>query len=126
MGTFTYYETEIAEDSTDFISAVRFMVNDTDSTNYDLSDEVITALYNQTDTTLAQIERNYLTAISAQEYICNKRADNISAWSSAGTSVTYGSKGDCDDKLQRLRMKLLSLQGYSGILYPQRPSSFGW
>lgn len=124
--SFSYFEAEIAVDSEDYISAVRFMINDTDSENYDVSDEIITALYNQTNEDSTQAQRNIDTAIAAQEYICNKRADNISAWSSAGTSVTYGAKGDCEDKLNRLRMKRLERLGIGGVLYPTRTKGFRW
>lgn len=100
--SFSYNETQIAPDSVHYIDFVRFTVNDTDSTNYDLSDEVITALYNVTYANSAQILRNYQTAVSAQEYICNKRAGNIQSFTSGGTSVTY-TQSNCSDKLSYLR-----------------------
>lgn len=126
MGTFTYNEAHIAANNTDYVSAVRFLVSDTDSTDYDLSDEVIAALYNQTTTTNTQIIRNYQTAIMAQEYLCNKSNNGIKSFSSGGTSVTYGGETDCSSKLQNLRMKLAQYQGVSAVIYPSRSTGFTW
>lgn len=124
--SFSYNETQIVPSGSHYIDVVRFLVNDTDSTSYDLSDEVITALYNGTLETSTQILRNYQTAYAAQEYICNKRAQNIQSFSSDDTSVTY-TQNNCNDKLSHLRQLVMLYSGAGGVLYPTRKSGFkGW
>lgn len=125
MGTFTYYETEIGENSTDFISFVRFQVDDTNSSAYDLSDEVITALYNDTSTEDAQITRNYYTAIKAAEYLYRKATKNVDSFSSGGTSVNYANRASrLLDLIAQLRTKLLSINNISTVVYASRPSYY--
>lgn len=125
--SFSYNENRIIPSGSYYIDVVRFLVNDTDSTNYDVSDEVITALYNGTSVTISQILRNYQTAVAVQEHICNKAAGNIQSFSSGGTSVTY-TQSNCSDKLSYLRQMVQLYSGYGGVLYPTRRSGFsnGW
>lgn len=125
--SFSYNENRIVASGVYYIDVVRFLVNDTDSTNYQVSDEVITALYNGTSTSVSQIHRNYRTAVLVQEYLCNISAGNIQSFSSGGTSVTY-TQNNCNDKLSYLRQMAMLYGGAGGVLYPYRRSSFskGW
>ena len=125
--SFSYNENQIVASGTNYISFVRFTVNDVDSTAYDVSDEVITAKYSETSATSAQILRNYQTALAIQQYICNKRAGNIQSFSSGGTSVTY-TQDSCSDKVAYLRqMVMLYNGGLGSVLYPTRRKGFsGW
>lgn len=121
--SFSYNENRIVASGVYYIDVVRFLVNDTDSTNYDVSDELISALYNSTSTLVSQILRNYQTALATQEYICNKRASNIQSFSSGGTSVTY-TQNNCNDKISHLRQLVMLYSGAGGVLYPSRCSGF--
>lgn len=126
--SFSYDETQIDPNGVYYIDVVRFLVNDTVEATADLSDELITALYNITSATSSQILRNYQTAVAAQEYINNKRANNIQSFSSGGTSITYN-QSNLNARLSYLRqMVMVYGGGIGGVLYPTRRSGFstGW
>ena len=123
--SFSYNENQIVASGTNYISFVRFTVNDTDSTAYDVSDEVITAQYNGTSTSSTQTLRNYQTAYAIQQHLCNKRAGNIQSFSSGGTSVTY-TQEYCEDKLSYLRQMVMLYSGQSNVVYPSRTNGFNW
>jgi hypothetical protein len=123
--SFSYNESQISASGTNYISMVRFQVDDTDSTTYILSDELITALYNETASTVPQIWRNYTTAIGAAEFIYRRYSKMPISWSSAGTSVNRSDRLTAlDSLLSRLRMLLFQSSGASPILYADRPTDF--
>ncbi len=123
--SFSYNENQIVASGTNYISFVRFTVNDTDSNAYDVSDEVITAQYNATSANSTQTLRNYQTAYAIQQHLCNKSAGNIQQFSSGGTSVTY-TQEYCSEKLSYLRQMVMLYSGQSSVLYPSRQQGFNW
>lgn len=135
MSTYTYDETQIIASGTNYISVVRFLINDTlvsgGANTALVSDEVITALYlQQAGITVSQLERNWRTAIEVKRHICSNLSSSIQSFSSGGTSITYGNRSEqCKIELADLIMRLRELLGVAPILYPNRSASFrkdGW
>lgn len=126
--SFSYNNTQIVASGTNYISFVRFTIDDKNSASYILEDEEITAIYNDITTLYSgesQTIRNWRTAVAAKEYVCRSYSSTITSWSSDGTSINYGNRATtCQDELNRLRYKLLSVIGQPAILYPTRPASF--
>lgn len=123
--SFSYDNTQISASGTNYISFVRFAVDDKNSTLYTLEDEEIDALYDQTSSADNQIQRNYQTAVWCAEYLLVRYSKMPSSWSSAGTSVTNNERLKAlQQLLDRLRLKLLAIDGVSPMLYTYRPLGF--
>jgi len=122
--SFTYFNTDIAATSSDYTSFVRFMLDDKDSTAYELENEEITALYNETTGT--QVVRNYQTAIKAAKYLWRKYSKQVT-FSSAGTSMQLSERANhWWQVIQTLQGELNIYTGMQPVLYPQRTASFRW
>lgn len=119
--SFSYNENRIAASGTHTVDFVRFTLDDTDSTAYDLSDEVITALYaDYGDQTI----NNYQTAIKAAQYLWRKYSKQVT-FSSAGTSMNLSDRADHWWRvIQTLQVEINIRRGIPPVLYPQRTSSF--
>lgn len=121
--TFSYNENRIAASGTYTIDFVRFTLDDTDSTAYELSDEVITALFNET-TNSSQYVRNYQTAIKAANYLWRKYSKQVT-FSSAGTSMQLSDRAKhWWQVIQTLQGELNLYRGVPPVLYPLRTASF--
>lgn len=124
--SFSYNYNRIAASGTYTIDFVRFTLDDTDSTAYELEDEVITALFNETSSTDSQVIRNYHTAIKAATALWRKYSKQVT-FSSAGTSMQLSDRANhWWTILQQLKGELTIQQGASPVIYPQRTSSFNW
>ncbi len=122
--SFTYTNTAIGETSTDYISFTRFTLDDKDSTAYEIEDEEITALYNQTLTSYSQIYRNYSVVIACGDYLLVKYSKQAT-FTSGGTTVQYSERAkSVASILGKYRMKLSILSGSGGVIYPSRTSNF--
>jgi hypothetical protein len=91
--SFTYDPTKIATSDPTYISAVRFLVQDTDEATAEVSDEEITALYGQTSADDDQIVRTYATALAVATGL-ERRYRKQATFSSGGTSVQYGQRAE--------------------------------
>lgn len=121
---FTYNGADITNYTSGYISAIRFLINDTVESNAQLSDEELTALYNDIvdtwiDDTYKQLV--YRTAISAAQYLQSN--NNVKSWSSAGTSVTYGNT-DYSALVNKLSKILMRDLGIASIIYTRRDASY--
>lgn len=131
--SFSYNENRIAASGVYTVDFVRFQLDDTiqtdpitNATVFELSDEVITALYNQTSSSATQTIRNYVTAIEAAKYLKTKYSKQPASFSSAGTSITYGErKKAIQELIDRLTSEVSQYLGSDTmILYPNRNSSY--
>lgn len=119
---FSYDESQIC---TNIVSFVRFQLDDTSSTAYAISNEVITALYNDTNPTDTQISRFYLTALRAAEYLYVKYSKLPASYTSAGTTVNRGDRLTAlAELIQNLRLRYLSAAGISPVLYAERSRAY--
>lgn len=123
--SFSYNNTRIAASGTYTIDFVRFTLDDTDATAYEIDDEVITALYNQTSSGDSQTFRNYTTALNAARYLYRKYSKQVT-FSSAGTSMNLSDKYKqfYAAVIQELEQLLLQLAGVNAVLYADRPETF--
>ena len=121
--SFSYNESQISASGTNYISFVRFQLDDTSSVTYAFSDEVLTALYN--DTSGTQIVRNYTAAVRAAEALYRKYSKMPNSWSSAGTSVNRSDRLTAlASLLGSLRSALLAVSGSSAVIYAYRPENY--
>lgn len=132
--SFSYNQNRITASGTYTVDFVRFTLQDdvetdatTGATIYELSDEVIIALFNETNSGYTQTTRNYITAIKAARYLRTKYSKQVASFSSNGVSINYGErKKALDELIARLEAEIAVLQGVAPVLYPYRETSFGW
>lgn len=116
-------DTNISPSGTDYTSAVRWIIQDTDSAVYEISDAAITALYNDTavqygtDTSgIVQVQRVYSTALECAKAL-HRRYAKQATFSSAGTSVQLNERAQYWlTVVQDIALKLSTLSG-SGSLF---------
>jgi hypothetical protein len=113
----SYTPSGIAPSGTDYISAVRFLIQDTDATVVELEDAEITALYNCTVALYTtQEQRVYATALDCAKAL-HRRYAKQATFSSAGTSVQLGARAEYWlNVVQDLAMKLATLS-YGGNFF---------
>lgn len=87
--SFTYASANIAADSEDTVSAVRWLIQDTDSAAAEIADEEILALYGRTSGT--QAARTLATALAAATGL-ERRYRKQATFSSGGVSVQLGAR----------------------------------
>lgn len=122
--SFSYNYNRISASGTFPVDFVRFKLDDTDSAAYDLEDEVITVLFNDTYTGDTQTVRNYQTAVKAAMYLWTKYSKQVT-FSSAGTSMNLSDLRDhWWNVVQTLQAELNLQRGIAPVLYPYRQSSF--
>jgi hypothetical protein len=122
--SFTYTETQTIVSGANYISVVRFLTDDTNSDAYDLSDEIITAKYTETNAIDTQTSRNYLTAIKCAEYMLVKYSKQVS-FSADGVSMQLDKRIDAwRSILNNLRASWFSLSNTSGMIYANRCANF--
>jgi hypothetical protein len=117
----TYSTSGIVASGTDYISATRFLIQDTDVTVAEVQDEEITAIYTSTielygSATGVQEQRVYYTALQLAKAL-HRRYAKQATFSSGGTSVQLKERAEywlnvVDD----LAMKLATLT-YNGSLF---------
>lgn len=91
--SFTYTEANSATTNADYISAVRALIQDTDSATVEITDERITAIYSTTSSDDTQEVRNYATAVKAAQDL-ERRFRKQASYSSGGTSVQLKDRAD--------------------------------
>lgn len=127
---FTYVEANSNIDNTDYLSAVRFVLQDTVTAEQELSDAEITAQYGTTDSDDVQKVRN-LTAAVLLARTLHRRYSKQASFSSQGTSVQLLERakywttviGDLEADLQLARMEAGDTDR-GGILYAGRQTAF--
>lgn len=124
-----YDPTKIATSDTTFISAVRWLIQDTNMAAAELSDEEITALFNQTSTDDTQSVRTYATALAAAQGL-ERRYRKQASFSSGGTSVQLGERAKAwgqmvSELAEAYNTEIAKAEGRSGgILYGGRGPMF--
>lgn len=124
---FTYHASGIAPSGTDYVSAVRFIIQDTVDGVFELLDEEITALYDTSaalygTTQDARIQRVYYTALECAKALHHRYARQAT-FSSAGTSVQLGERAKYwSTVVDELGIKLISLNNGGSVLYGRRDS----
>ena len=123
----TYNPSNIAASGTDYISAVRWLIQDTDTTVAQISDEELTALYGTMPSTDSSDTRAYKTAVAAAKGLYTRYMHQAS-FSSGGTSVQLKERAENFRTIVAdLEYKLLELQnGSAGMIYSVRYPSFTW
>lgn len=120
----TYDPTHINDSNADYVSVVRFLIADTDTTCAELSDVEIMALYTNTSASDAQAIRNYQTALAAAQYLHTKYAKQAT-FSSAGTSVNLSERAKYwASVVQDLAYRVSAVMGSNGVTYVWRPASY--
>jgi hypothetical protein len=123
--SYSYNENRIAASGVYTVDFVRFALDDTDSTAYELSDEVIIALYNDASAITDQVTRNYVTAINAAKYLWRKYSKQVT-FSSAGTSMNLSDRAKYWwNVVTSLQGELMTKTNTLPVLYPSRSSNFG-
>ena len=123
----TYDATKIASDNAEVISAVRWLVQDTDTTAAEVSDEEIDALYDATDADDSQKLRNYDTAFAVAQAL-ERKYRKLASYSSGKSSYQLADRAKSWAKVvDELAMERFSIRQNAdsrtgGILSASRPS----
>lgn len=113
--SFTYSDSAISPTSGAVISAIRWIIQDTIEAEAEVQDEAITALYNDTDTTLTQEYRVYVTSSAIAQVIVRKYK-KIADFSSGGTSVQAQKRAEAwQEVADRLSAQVAALVSESAI-----------
>lgn len=133
MVTYTFNPSNVDVSNTDYLSAVRFLLGDTDVSGVnpptaDLSDQEITAVYSEsseyTGSVNGQAIRNVYTAYRLAAALQTKYRKQVT-FSSAGTSVNLSDRARFwESVVQDLSSRLLSVLSQSAVTYPSRPRSY--
>ena len=106
---FTFVEANSASNNADYLSAVRWLIQDTDDATAELTDALITAQYGQTDPTKSQKIRNFVTALACAQAL-ERRYRKQASFSSGKTSVQLGERAQAwAAVVDELAMELFSL-----------------
>ena len=107
---FTFVEANSASNNADYLSAVRWLIQDTDEATAELADALITAQYGQTDSTESQQIRNFATALACAQGL-ERRYRKQASFSSGKTSVQLKERAEAWAKsVDELAMELFSLR----------------
>ena len=106
----TYSTSDIASTSTNYVSAVRWLIQDIDTSTAEVQDTEITTLYNATNADDSQAIRNYATALACAQAL-ERRYRKQASFSSGKTSVQLGERAKAWAKVvDELAMELFSLR----------------
>lgn len=127
--SFTYVAANIAPDDEEFVSVVRWVVQDTDEATAEVTDEEIEALYSSTPASDLQIIRNLHTALLVALAL-ERRYRKQATFSSGGTSVQLGARAEAwaevvtqiEAALSDERMKALGMS--PGVVQFGRSASY--
>lgn len=110
--------------NTDYESVVRFLLQDTNTTAFELASSEITALYSETSAEDTQAIRNIVTAVKGAQALHTKYAKQAT-FSSAGTSVQLTERAKYwETVIDRLIQRLFAVIGQSQMTYVYRPISY--
>ena len=124
--SFTYVAANSGSTNSDYLSAVRFIIQDTDSATAEITDEEITAQYGTTSSDDEQEVRNYgaayLVAVALE-----RRYRKQATCSSGGTSVNYAQRAEAwalmvgEIATELFRAKMRAAQQTEGAIIGGRP-----
>ena len=107
---FTYVPANTASTNADYLSAVRWLIQDTDEATAELPDAEITAQYGQTNSDDSQQIRNFATALACAQGL-ERRYRKQASFSSGKTSVQLGERAQAwATVVDELAMDLFSLR----------------
>jgi enamine deaminase RidA (YjgF/YER057c/UK114 family) len=119
--SFTFSASGIVASGTDYISFVRWKLDDINASAYEIENEAITALYTEVGAQIDQATRNYLTAIKAGNYLVTKYT-KMASFSSAGTSVQLRERAEAwKQRIAELSFEMLQYTNVGSVIYPYRP-----
>lgn len=126
--SFSYEPTQSNIANDDYISAVRFALQDTIADEQEFDDGEIDAQYNATSETDTQTVRNLIVAVSLARVLQRRYAKQAS-FSSQGTSVQLLERAKFwSSMIESLESDLMVVQmedgGTGGILYAGRQASY--
>lgn len=127
--SFSYDATKIAVEDPTFISAVRWLIQDTDAETVEISDEELTSLYAQSDPNDSQGIRNRALAVLAAQGLERKYRKQAS-FSAGGASVDLKARAEAwatavtelMHELSAARMREIGRAG--GVIFAGRPPSY--
>lgn len=118
----TYSPSEITDYVGNYISAVRWLIADTDSSNAEVSDQEIEALYSITVTGDSAEVRVLKTAMAVARYLMAQYAKETD-FSSGGTSISSPYE-HWKDVASSLSYRILSVSGAPFMLYGERTAYY--
>jgi hypothetical protein len=121
----TFDAANAAPDNEDYLSAIRWLIQDTDDASAEVADAAITAHYIFTNADDPQIVRNYETAVKIAQAL-ERKYRKQATFSSGGTSVNLRERAESwgvavSDLMAELHAERMKAEGLSGgVLYAGR------